>query len=62
METGALMTGDVARGQGMQQGQPVTQHAVAVSLAAAVAVSIPIVLRQGPIAGIGRRAQTQAQG
>lgn len=57
MEAGALMAGDVARGQGMQQGQPMTEHAVAVSLAASVAVSIPIVLGQRSIASIGCRTQ-----
>lgn len=38
------------------------QYAIAVPLAAAVAVAVPLVLWQRPIAGAGDWAQTQSQG
>ena len=56
------MAADVARGQRVQQGQTMTEDAVAVSLAAPVAVPVPVVLRQRPVSGGGRRTKAEPEG
>lgn len=62
VEASSLMATDVASGQRVQKRQPVTKYAIAVPLAASVAVSVPVVLRQRSVSGGGRGTKAKPEG